>query len=91
LAGIVLAAITVFIIERDFIKASAFAVAGAIFTFFGLIHAEALGFGQTPSMVVSYLGVAIILYGCAKYARVVPRADEAEAMHGHGAVAKPAE
>src|SRR5450432_2668400 len=50
LAGIVLAAITVFIIERDFMKAAAFAAAGAVFTFFGLIHAEALGIGRTPSM-----------------------------------------
>lgn len=92
LAGIVLASITVFIIERDFNKASWFAVAGAVFTFFGLIHAEALGFGQTPSMAVSYLGIAAVLYACAKYANVSPREDEASAMHGHGGVvAKPAE
>jgi len=92
LAGIVLAAITVFIIERDFIKAAAFAGVGAVCTFFGLIHAEAMGIGQTPAMVVSYLGVALVLLACAKYARVLPRADEAAAMHGHGGVvAKPAE
>jgi AGZA family xanthine/uracil permease-like MFS transporter len=91
LAGIVLAAITVFIIERDFTKAAAFAAAGAVFTFFGLIHAEALGFGQTPSMVVSYLGIAAILLGCAKFANVVPLPGEAERMHGTGAIPKPAE
>jgi AGZA family xanthine/uracil permease-like MFS transporter len=91
LAGIILAAITVFIIERDFIKAAAFSLTGAICTFFGLIHAEAMGIGQTPSMVVSYLGVAIVLFACSKYAKVSPRADEAAAMHGHGAMAKPAE
>ncbi len=91
LAGIVLAAITVFIIERDFMKAAGFAVAGAVFTFFGLIHAEALGFGQTPSMVVSYLGIAAILLACAKFAGVVPLPGEAERMHGTGAVPKPAE
>jgi adenine/guanine/hypoxanthine permease len=91
LAGIVLAAITVFIIERDFMKAAAFAAAGAVFTFFGLIHAEALGFGQTPSMVVSYLGIAAILLACAKFANVVPLPGEAERMHGLGAVPKPAE
>jgi AGZA family xanthine/uracil permease-like MFS transporter len=91
LAGIVLAAITVFIIERDFLKAAAFAAAGAVFTFFGLIHAEALGLGQTPSMVVSYLGVAVILLACAKFAGVVPLPGEAERMHGAGAVPKPAE
>jgi adenine/guanine/hypoxanthine permease len=92
LAGIVLAAITVFIIERDFIKAAAFAGVGAVCTFFGLIHAEAMGIGRTPAMVVSYLGVALVLSACAKYAKVSPRVDEAAAMHGHGSVvAKPAE
>ena len=92
LAGIILGAVTVFIIERDFIKAAAFAFAGAVFTFFGLIHSEAMGIGRTPSMVVSYLGIAIIMLACARYAKVAPREDEASAMHGHGgALAKPAE
>ena len=44
----------------------------AVFTFFGLIHAEALGFGQTPSMVMSYLGIAVILLACTKYAGLAP-------------------
>jgi AGZA family xanthine/uracil permease-like MFS transporter len=92
LAGIVLAAITVFIIERDFVKAAAFAGAGAVFTFFGLIHAEALGIGRTPSMVISYLGIAVILLACAKYAGLAPLPGEASRMHGHGdPAAKPAE
>ena len=38
LAGLVLAAIAVFIIEREFVKASAFAAAGAVLTFFGFMH-----------------------------------------------------
>jgi adenine/guanine/hypoxanthine permease len=92
LAGIVLAAITVFIIERDFMKAAAFAAAGAVFTFFGLIHAEALGIGRTPSMVLSYLGIAVILLACSKYAGLAPLPGEASRMHGHGdPAAKPAE
>jgi AGZA family xanthine/uracil permease-like MFS transporter len=92
LAGIVLAAITVFIIERDFMKAAAFAAAGAVFTFFGLIHAEALGIGRTPSMVISYLGIAVILLACSKYAGLAPLPGEASRMHGHGDPAvKPAE
>ena len=61
-------------------------------TLFGLIHAEAMGIGRTPSMVASYLGISIILLACTRYAKVAPRTDEAEAMHGHGgAVARPAE
>jgi AGZA family xanthine/uracil permease-like MFS transporter len=93
LAGIVLAAITVFIIERDFVKAAAFAAAGALFTFFGLIHAEALGIGRSPAVVVSYLGIAAILLACAKYAGLAPLPGETARMHGgHGEpAAKPAE
>ena len=86
-----LGAITVFIIDREFMKAAAFAGAGAVFTFFGFIHGEAIGFAQTPSMVVSYLGIAVILLACAKFTNVVPLPGEAERMHGLGAVPKPAE
>ena len=41
LGGLMLAAIAVFIIEREFFKAAGFAVAGAVLTFFGLMHGEA--------------------------------------------------
>ena len=74
------------------LKAAAFAAAGAVFTFFGLIHAEALGIGRTPSMVISYLGIAAILLACSRYAGLAPLPGEASRMHGHGdPAAKPAE
>ena len=52
LAGIILGAITVFIIEREFVKAAAFALAGAVLTFFGFIHGEAIGIGSSPAVAV---------------------------------------
>src|SRR5258708_36901041 len=58
LAGLVLGAVGVFIIERDFVKASAFAFTGAVLTYFGFMHAEAVGFGGgvgvTPPVARSY-------------------------------------
>src|SRR5712672_3512738 len=45
LTGLVLGAIGVFVIERDFAKAAAFALAGAVLTYFGVIHGEAVGIG----------------------------------------------
>ena len=48
LGGLVLGAIAVFIIEREFRKAAAFALAGAVLTFFGFMHGEAIGIAQTP-------------------------------------------
>src|ERR1700743_1962413 len=72
LAGLILGAGTVYIIERQLEKAAAFALAGSILTFFGLIHAEDLGIGQSPVVALSYLGIAVMLYGFAKFAQVAP-------------------
>src|SRR5580693_4572430 len=48
LGGLILGAIAVFIIERQFTKAAAFSAAGAVLTFFGFMHGEPIGFGHTP-------------------------------------------
>ncbi|WP_316163525.1 regulator [Bradyrhizobium sp. SZCCHNRI20481] len=58
LAGLVLGAIGVFVIERDFTKAAAFALAGAVMTFFGFMHGEAVGLGVTPAVALAYVVVA---------------------------------
>ncbi len=76
LAGVVIGAITVFIIEREFAKAAAFALAGVILTFFGFIHGEAIGIASSPTVAVSYLGIAAILFGCAKFAVATPKPAE---------------
>jgi AGZA family xanthine/uracil permease-like MFS transporter len=81
LAGLILGAIGVFIIEREFMKAAYFAAAGAILTFFGFIHGEKIGFGQTPAVAVSYLAVAGVLIYCAKFAFVAAKPVELE-HHG---------
>jgi adenine/guanine/hypoxanthine permease len=73
LAGIILGAVTVFIIDRAFEKAAAFALAGVVFTFFGFIHgADGIGIGQSPAVAVAYLAVAGILLYCARYAAFHP-------------------
>ena len=70
LTGLVLGAIGVFIIERKFEQASAFAAAGAVLTYFGFMHGEAVGIGGglgvTPAVALSYAAVAAFLYGCAR-------------------------
>ncbi len=88
LAGVVLGAMTVFVIERQFVKASAFALAGVVLTFFGFIHGEAIGIARSPAVAVSYLGIAAILFGCAKFAAVAPR--PAEMPQGHAMSTEPA-
>jgi AGZA family xanthine/uracil permease-like MFS transporter len=62
LAGLILGAVGVFVIERDFMKASAFAFAGAVLTYFGFMHGEAVGIGGglgvTPGVALAYAVVA---------------------------------
>jgi AGZA family xanthine/uracil permease-like MFS transporter len=90
LAGIILGAVTVFIIDRELEKAAWFAFAGAVCTFFGLIHAEDLGIAQSPVVSLSYAAVAVMLYGFAKFAHVAP-ATHID-LHGHGEMSgQPAE
>src|SRR4029077_15998054 len=71
LAGLVLGAIGVFVIERDFVKASAFALAGAVLTYFGFMHGEAGGMrggvGVALSVALAYADVAAGFYALGKY------------------------
>ncbi|GAC1334721.1 MAG: hypothetical protein NVS2B1_13040 [Bradyrhizobium sp.] len=67
LTGLVLGAIGVFVIERDFARASAFALSGAVLTFFGFMHGEAVGIGVTPSVALAYVVVAAGLFAAGKY------------------------
>src|SRR5438477_1232939 len=82
LGGLILGAIGVFVIDRNFVKASIFSLAGAVLTFFGFMHGEKIGFGESPVMALSYVGVATILYACARAGAVVPV--PAPAFHVHG-------
>jgi AGZA family xanthine/uracil permease-like MFS transporter len=70
LSGLVLGAIGVFIIERKFVSAAAFSAAGAVLTYFGFMHGEAVGigggFGVTPSVALAYAVVAIFLFALAR-------------------------
>lgn len=82
LGGLMLGAITVFIIDRNFVKAAAFSLASAALTFFGFMHGEAIGIGQTPAVAFAYLVVAGVLFACAKFSVVDNRAPE-PVEHGH--------
>lgn len=80
LVSLVLAAITALIIDRRFAKAAGFALAGAVLTFFGFMHSEAIGIARTPMVALAYLFVAGVLYACARTASTVPAAQPA-AVH----------
>ncbi|HVG86738.1 MAG TPA: hypothetical protein VM820_19590, partial [Vicinamibacterales bacterium] len=81
LSGVVLGAIGVFIVDREFAKGAITALVGAGMTFFGFMHGEAIGIGESPFVAVAYAGVAATLYACAKFAAVAPQPAEVE-HHG---------
>ena len=61
LGGLVLGAITVYLIDKNLMKAAAFSFAGAVLSFFGFMHAEAVGFAVTPQATVAYLIMAGVM------------------------------
>jgi adenine/guanine/hypoxanthine permease len=85
LTGLVLGAIGVFVIERDFVKASAFALSGAVLTYFGFMHGEAVGIGSgmgvTPSVALAYAAVAAGFYAVGKYGTSGLPVSQAEMSH----------
>jgi AGZA family xanthine/uracil permease-like MFS transporter len=91
LVSLILAAVAAFVIDRKFVQAAGFALAGAVLTFFGFMHSEAIGIGKTPMVALSYAVVALALFACAKYAVTSPQRRHAASEHGHGGSLSPAE
>ena len=79
LAGLILGAIAALIIDRNFKKASGFALAGGILTYFGFMHGERIGVGQSTAVAISYFAVAVVFAACAKLAVVASK--PAEQIH----------
>jgi AGZA family xanthine/uracil permease-like MFS transporter len=85
LGGLILGAIAVFVIDRNFTKAAGFAFAGALLTFFGFMHGERIGIGQTPTVAVSYLVISGLFIACARFATVTARpVERLVEPHGEG-------
>jgi adenine/guanine/hypoxanthine permease len=72
LAGLILGAVAVFIIDRKFDWAALYAVAGAILSFFGFIHGTALGIGASAPVALGYVFVAAICYGLSRQEHPAP-------------------
>ena len=73
LGGLILGAIAVCIIDRRLLKSAGFALAGAVLSFFGLMHGEHIGIGVSSVVALSYLAFAGVLLCCAKYSAVATR------------------
>jgi len=61
LAGLLLGAIAVFVIDRRYNWAAVYAAVGTMLSFFGFIHAERLAVNASPDVTFGYLLVTIAL------------------------------
>lgn len=85
LAGLMLGAIAVFIIDRDFRKAAIYSFAGAVIAFFGFINAPALAFNgstwdfsQTWDVALAYVIAGVICLAFVYVWKVEPAPHELE-------------
>jgi adenine/guanine/hypoxanthine permease len=78
LAGLILGAIATFIIDKNFRKGAGFAFAGAILTFFGFMHGNAIGIGRTLPVSAAYAAIALVLFACSRYSPVAVTEPEHE-------------
>src|SRR5882672_10192602 len=78
LTGMVLGAVGAFIVDKKYTEASAFALAGAVLTFFGFMHGESVGFAVTPSVALAYALMAAFLFWLSR----APAAATAPSMNG---------
>ena len=87
LTGLVLGAIGAFVIDRRFSEAAAFALAGAVLTFFGFMHGEAIGIAVTPTVAAAYAIVAAFIYSLGRSPALVTidMAPHPEAVAAHPA------
>jgi adenine/guanine/hypoxanthine permease len=76
LTGLVLAAIVANVIDKKFVNAAAFALAGAVLTFFGFMHGQQVGIAVTPTVAVAYLVVAAFLFALSRYPALAPALTE---------------
>jgi AGZA family xanthine/uracil permease-like MFS transporter len=73
LTGLVLGAIGVFVIEKKFAEASAFALSGAVLTFFGFMHGESVGLAVTPTVATAYAIIAVFLFSLSRAPAILER------------------
>ncbi|HEY5964057.1 MAG TPA: regulator [Xanthobacteraceae bacterium] len=91
LGGMVLGAIGAFVIDKKYTEASCFAAAGAVLTFFGFMHGEAVGIAVTPSVAAAYAIVAAFFYALSRAPEFGFAPAPAKEVHKQVPAATPAE
>jgi AGZA family xanthine/uracil permease-like MFS transporter len=92
LAGLILGAIVVFLIDREFQKAAIYCAAGAVLSFVGLIHGAKVGWNVDGQVALGYLFAAAVclLFHFRKVPRREPGPDEVLLAEEGSVAAEPA-
>ena len=80
LAGMLLGAITAFVVDRNFVAAGVYMVIGAVLSFVGIVNAETVKWNANHQMALGYLLGAVVCFAFAamKLPRREKEADELE-------------
>ncbi len=62
LIAMMLAAIAIYILDRNYKRASIYAVICAALSFFGIIHSSSFGINMSPQVWLGYVGMAVVLF-----------------------------
>jgi AGZA family xanthine/uracil permease-like MFS transporter len=66
------------VIEKKFAEASAFALSGAVLTFFGFMHGESVGLAVTPTVAIAYVIMAVFLFALSRSPAILAAAERPE-------------
>jgi AGZA family xanthine/uracil permease-like MFS transporter len=85
LAGLILGAITAFIIDKQFLWAAGYALGGSVLSFVGLIHASKVGWNVGGEVALGYAFAGLVLLGFWFAHRVEPSTQDAVELPGQRA------
>ncbi|MDD5801956.1 MAG: solute carrier family 23 protein [Solobacterium sp.] len=68
IVGMILGSITVFIIDKDYKKATITCLIGFVLSFFGIIHSNSVGININPKMEIAYL-ISMIIFALYSFER----------------------
>ncbi len=75
LAGLLLGAITTFLIDRKFFWAAGYSAGGAVLGFIGLVHGQKVGWDIGGQIALGYLFAAVVLVGFGLWQQRVAKVD----------------
>jgi adenine/guanine/hypoxanthine permease len=62
LVGMLISAIAIFVIDRQFLRAAAYSIITAVLSYFGFVHALEIKVGSAPEVALGYVMMALVFF-----------------------------